>query len=84
MEVTRPSITRLARKAGVKSVSEECFPLLRAVIVQKIDEIIKNALTVNTERQTKTLMTEDIYESLSLTGENLAQSHELGTTTMNK
>jgi len=84
MEVTRPSITRLARRAGVKSVSEECFPTIRAIIVQRIDEIIKNALVVNSEHQTKTLMPEDIYESLALSGENLTQSHDLGTATIGK
>ncbi len=84
MEITRPSITRLARKAGVKSISEDCFPVIRALIVQRMNSIIQNALIINSEHQTKTMMSEDIYEALSITGENLAQSHDLGTNTVGK
>lgn len=81
MEITKPSITRLARKAGVKSISEECFPYIRALLEQRAKEVIRNALIITT---TKTLMPEDIYESLALTGVNLTQSNDLGTTTLAK
>jgi histone H3/H4 len=84
MEITRPSIVRIARKAGIKSISEECFQKIRALITYRIDKVLKKALIVNSEHQTKTLMTEDIYECLSLTGENLTQSNDLGTTTIPK
>jgi len=84
MEMTRPSITRLARKAGVKSISEDCFTNIRALVSQHLHMIIQNALVINSEHQTKTLMADDIYESLAMLGENLAQSHDLGTTTVSK
>lgn len=81
MEMTRPSITRLARRAGVKSISEECFANIRALVTQRLHTIIQNSLVINSEHQTKTLMTDDIYEALAVLGENLAQSHDLGTST---
>jgi histone H3/H4 len=84
MEITRPGITRLARRAGIKSISEECFPSIRALIAQHVNTIIKHALVINSEHQTKTLMADDIYEALSMTGENLTQSSELGTQTIAK
>jgi histone H3/H4 len=84
MEMTRPSITRLARRAGVKSISEDCFTNIRALVSQHLHAIIQTALVVNSEHQTKTLMAEDIYEALAMMGENLAQSHDLGTTTVSK
>ena len=84
MEMTRPSITRLARRAGVKSISEECFPDIRALVTQRLHIVIQNALIVNSEHQTKTLMTDDIYESLATLEENLTQSHDLCTTTVSK
>lgn len=84
MEITRPSITRLARKAGVKSISEDCYPIIRALIAQRVGDIIRNAVIINSEHQTKTLMPEDVYETLSLLGENVAQSHDLGTNTVGK
>lgn len=84
MEITRPSITRLARRAGVKSISEHCFANVRALVSQRLHIIIQNALVINSEHQTKTLMADDIYEALAMMGENLAQSHDLGTTTVSK
>lgn len=84
MEMTRPSITRLARRSGVKSISDDCFASIRALVNQRLHNIIQNALVINSEHQTKTLMAEDIYEALAVLGENLAQSHDLGTTTVSK
>lgn len=84
MEITRPSITRLARRAGIKSVSEDCFDHVRVLITTRLDQVIRAALILNSEHQTKTLMPEDVYEGLALTGQNLAQSSDLGTSTVNK
>lgn len=84
MEITRPSITRLARRAGIKSVSEECFPYIRALLEQRLALVVGNALVVNTEHSTKTLMQNDVYDALGLLGENLARSTDLGTCTVSK
>jgi histone H3/H4 len=77
--ITRPSIIRLARKAGVKSVSEECFHILRQIIDDKLHEILSTSLIVNSEHQTKTLMSDDIYSALYILGENVTQSNDLST-----
>jgi histone H3/H4 len=82
--ITKPSITRLARKAGVKSVSDECFDTIRKIMYNKLSEVISAALIVNSEHQTKTLMAEDIYDSFSFVGQNLTQSSDLGKTTCSK
>ena len=84
MEITKPSITRIARRAGIKSMAEDCFPYIRALIFSRLDNVIRDALIINSERQTKTLMPDDIYDTLALSGVNLAQSHELGTSTIGK
>lgn len=84
MELTRPSITRLARRAGVKSISEECFDRIRKLVTQRLNFIIYYALIINSQHQTKTLMTDDIYDALSMIGENLTRSHELSTVTITK
>ena len=82
--ITKPSITRLARRAGVKSLSEDCYSNIHNIIGAYISDIIIAALVVNSEHNTKTLMSEDIYEALHLRGYNVAQSHELGTSTCPK
>lgn len=82
--ITRPSITRLARRAGVKSVSDECFDAIRTLVDERLNQIISTALVVNSEHQTKTLMSDDVYEALHLLNYRVAQSSELGTSTCAK
>jgi histone H3/H4 len=82
--ITRPSITRLARRAGVKSISDDCFDLIRNMIGMKLTDIVRVANIVNSEHQTKTVMVSDIYESLHLLGYNVTQSTDLSTTACNK
>ncbi len=82
--ITKPSITRLARRAGVKSLSDDCYNTVRSLVRVYLAEVIIAALVVNSEHNTKTLMPEDIYEALRLRGYNVTQSHELGTTTCTK
>ena len=74
--ITKPSITRLARKAGVKSMADECHASVRQLADDYLTDIISAALVVN---NTKTLMPENIFDALRLKGYNVAQSSELGT-----
>ena len=82
--ITKPSITRLARKAGIKSMSDDCYVTVRSLIADYLSEIISTAVVVNSEHNTKTLMPGDIYEALRLRGYNVAQSHDLSTATCAK
>jgi histone H3/H4 len=83
-DITKPSITRLARRAGVKSVSEGCFNAIRHLIDSRLNELIRTALIVNSEHQTKTLMSEDVYDAFSIIGQNVTQSSDMGTSTCSK
>ena len=83
-DITKPSITRLARRAGVKSVSDDCFNPIRLLIADHLDELVRASLVVNSENQTKTLMADDVYDSLALLGRNVTQSRDLGTSTCSK
>ena len=82
--ITKPSITRLARRAGVKSLSEECYPAVRDLVQRHLKDIIQTAIVVNSEHNTKTLMPEDVYEAFRLRNHNVAQSNDLGTSTCAK
>ena len=75
--ITKPSITRLARRAGVKSLSDECYNNIRNIVNTQLSDIVVAALVVNSEHNTKTLMPEDIYEALRLRGHNVTQSSDL-------
>ena len=82
--ITKPAITRLARRAGVKSVSDDSFDLVRNNVEDLITEIVANAMVVNSERKTKTLMVDDVYSALSMMNYNVARTSDLGTSTCAK
>ena len=77
MDITKPSITRLSRRAGVKSLSDECHDPIRKLMDLKLDEVIKAIITVNSEHNTKTIMSSDVYDALKLLNYNVTQSNNL-------
>ena len=77
--ITKPAYTRLARRAGVKSISEPTIDLIRQLTYLRASEILDASLIVNDENQTKTLMPNDLYGALHLLGINVTASDELGT-----
>tara|TARA_B100000497_G_scaffold99350_1_gene112330 strand:- start:465 stop:752 length:288 start_codon:yes stop_codon:yes gene_type:complete len=82
--LARPSLMRIARRGGIKSLSEDCYPEMRQIVNNKLEEILRVAMIVNGEKHTKTLMVEDIYETLALLGHHVTRSNDLGTTTCSK
>lgn len=82
--IKNPSMERLARRAGVKSMSVGCYPLLRRVILAKLHEVAKVTLIANSENHTKTLMDTDVINGLSILGHNVGESNSLGTHTCAK
>jgi histone H3/H4 len=85
MESTiKPSITRIARKSGVKCLSDDCIDITSYIIERKLHQILSTAIVVNSEHQTKTLMSDDIYDTLTILGYNITRSSELGTNAYSK
>lgn len=82
--ITKPAIIRLSRRSGIKSLSDDCYDVVRKVIEEKLDDVIRSVMIVNSEHNTKTIMVNDIYNTLHLLGENVTQSNELSTTTCAK
>jgi len=72
--LSQPAITRLARRAGVKSLSNECHDTIKNLIGMKLEEVIKATIVV---KQTKTIMDSDIYKALELIGYNITESNAL-------
>ena len=75
--INKPSLSRLARKAGVKSISEDSYPQINNFIEEKLNEVLRGILIINSEKNTKTIMPEDIYAGLNLCGYNVTSSTEL-------
>ena len=76
-KITNPSINRLARRAGVKSLSNDCYDTVRNLIGMELDNIIKTILVVN---NTKTIMVKDVYDALHIMNHNITQSNDLNNT----
>ena len=73
-KITKPSINRLARRAGVKSLSNDCYDTIRNLIGMELNNIIKTVVVVS---QTKTILPKDVHESLKLMNYNIPESTEL-------
>ena len=75
--ISKPSITKLCRKAGVKSMSDDCVNTIRQIMDKRLRNILTYALIMNSEHQTKTLMVDDIYEGLYFANYNMTFSNEI-------
>lgn len=75
--LTKSSITKLSKRAGVKSISEECNEKIRKIIESKLDEIVDTMIIINSEHNTKTIMTSDVYDSLQLLNHNITIPKDL-------
>ena len=74
---TKPAITRLARRSGVKSMSDDCVDTIRSLIGVELNEIIRIAVIMNEQNSTRTVMTDDIYNALHFLNINLAKTEDL-------
>ena len=81
--LSKPCISRLARTAGVKSLSDDCYDTIRNLIGMKLNEIIGNIIIVNDSHQTKTIMSNDVYKALELSGVLVAESNALNSSKKN-
>jgi len=73
---TKPAITRLARRAGVKSISDECMNPIRNIIGMELERILSTVVVVNQQHATKTIMPDDVYDALGLLNINVAKTEE--------
>lgn len=75
--ITKPSLTRLARRGGVKSLSDDCFDTVRNLIGLKLENIIETIVIVNSSSQTKIITLEDVYKSFHILNCNITESNYL-------
>tara|TARA_A100001011_G_C14318207_1_gene848979 strand:- start:2864 stop:3106 length:243 start_codon:yes stop_codon:yes gene_type:complete len=75
--ITKPSISRLGKKAGVKSIADDTFKIIQEYLNDELESIIKKIIIMNNEQNTKTIMIDDVYKAFNLSGIYLAQSNEL-------
>jgi histone H3/H4 len=81
---TKPSIVRVARKAGIKNLSDDCYDTIRDMVSIKLKEVLSAAVITNDVRGTKTLMANDVVNSLRLQGVYISRSSDLNDQTCAK
>ncbi len=69
LNFTRPSIVKIARKAGVKSLADECFVLVDTLMMDHIEALVREGLLMNKVRGGKVLSVEDVQAALMQRGE---------------
>ena len=78
-KITKPSINRLAKRAGIKSLSDDCYDTIKNLIGMELNNIISNIIVVNSQNNTKTIMPKDVYDAFELMNYNITQSNDLNT-----
>ena len=76
MNITKPSLQRIARQAGIKSMSDDCVDIIRTLLHAKTAEICD--ILILQKNCTKTIMVGDVYAALQTLNVNLARSDNLG------
>jgi len=74
---SKPSIIRLARRSGVKSISDDCVEPIQEIIYSKLDEIIRVTTLINKNNNTKTILPADLYQAFNLLGYNIAKYEKI-------
>lgn len=74
--LSRTSILKLAKRANVHSLSEDTYDVIRNVIIDKLNEVVDAMIIVNSERATKTIMSDDVYCALELLGHTLTKTRD--------
>jgi len=69
--ISSPSIVRLARKAGILSVSQGLSLFVRNTILDKLEKLLKIALIILDSSGRKTLKEEDVRQALNRLGKKV-------------
>jgi histone H3/H4 len=68
--IKKVTIKRLADCAGVKSLSDDCYDVIRQIIEEEVKELLRVGHILMVEDNSKTLSNKHIQLSLEFTGHN--------------
>ena len=80
-KLTKPAITRLARRGGVKSLSEDSHQKIRDNVEQHLDDLVRQIIIIHKQNKTKSFMSTEVYKALESLGYNVAQSDDINIST---
>ena len=70
-DISKQGIIRLARKAGVKSLSNKCVNVIRELMYERVEELLKIMIIFNENKKNKIILLDDLVRSLEYEGINL-------------
>jgi len=70
-DISKQGIIRLARKAGVKSLSNKCVNVLKEIMCERIEELLKIMIIFNENKSNKIILLDDLVKTLEHEGINL-------------
>jgi histone H3/H4 len=79
--ITKSSISRLAKRAGIKNLSEDSYQAINKIIEKDVKDLVKILLIANCENNNKTININDIYNCFSIKGYNVSYSDDINTST---
>ena len=74
--IKNTSLNRLSKRAGVKTLSNDVYPIIHSILSNKIQEISNLVKSVNDEHGTKNIMAKDLQKALEIAGVNLTMKKD--------
>ena len=71
MGITKPAIRRLARRGGVKRMSDEIYDSTRLLLRTFLENVVKDSVTYTESAQRKTVTALDVVYALKRQGKTL-------------
>jgi histone H4 len=71
MGITKPAIRRLARRGGVKRISQEIYDSTRMLLRTFLENVVRDSVTYTESAQRKTVTALDVVYALKRQGKTL-------------
>ena len=75
--IKKVTIKRLAEYAGVKSLSDDCYDVIREIIEKQMKDVVTTSHTLMVEDNSKTLSAQHVHLSLEYRGYYNFLSHNV-------
>tara|TARA_Y200000002_G_scaffold347705_1_gene323077 strand:- start:426 stop:671 length:246 start_codon:yes stop_codon:yes gene_type:complete len=69
--IKNTSLNKLSKRAGVKTLSNNSYPIIHDILTNKMIEITNIIKSVNTENGTKNIMLKDLETTFEIMGINI-------------
>lgn len=69
--IKNTALNRLSKRAGVKTISNDVYPIIHDILTNKIIEISDIIKFVNAENGTQNIMIKDLQKTFELMGINI-------------